>query len=392
MDYPERSISNAGDMFRFDNFSDAAEHWTQIPRFSGARESPLRILIATDAWKPQVNGVVRTLEMLVKLAPKFGAEISILSPEYFLSVPLPTYPEIPLTLALPRMVAKKIREFSPDAIHIATEGPLGFLTRMHCISTGARFTSCYHTRFPEYLAARLPVSTRWIYRLLKKFHNAAESTLVATESLQGELKSHGFSKTTVWKRGVEVKRFADATAASLDLPRPIFLTVGRIAVEKNVEAFAQLDLPGSKVIVGDGPVRAELMSKYPDCHFLGTRVGAELAQLYAAADAFVFPSLTDTFGLVLLEALSAGTPVAAYPVDGPIEIIGTSSCGVLDRDLRSAAMGALEIPRKDCRDYAEKFSIEESVRHFIEIVDSALVRRTERDPTLIFSQRNQAAG
>ena len=331
-----------------------------------------RILIVSDAWHPQVNGVVRTLEWLRREAHRFGATVDFLTPDGFLSVPMPTYREIRLTLASPRTIGARIDALEPDAIHIATEGPLGYLARRHCIRTGKAFTTCYHTRFPEYLAARLPVPLAWSYAALRRFHGAAAATLVATPGLQAELRGHGFTKLKVWRRGVDVGLFRRGAPCLSHLPRPILLSVGRVSVEKNVEAFLALDLPGSKVVVGEGPALHDLRARYPDAHFLGLRSGLELADLYASADVFVFPSRTDTFGLVMLEAMAAGTPVAAYPVTGPRDVLGASGCGVMSEDLAQAVQQALTIPREACRAYAAEFGMTESARSFFSHLDAAL--------------------
>jgi glycosyltransferase involved in cell wall biosynthesis len=330
-----------------------------------------RVLIVSDAWKPQVNGVVRTLEWLCREAPSFGVEVVMLTPDQFRSVPMPTYREIRLSLALPGTVARRIEALRPDAIHIATEGPLGFLARLYCVRKGLPFTTCYHTRFPEYVAARAPVPLAWTYAALRRFHNRAAATLVATDALRNELAAHGFSKLKIWRRGVDVDLFRSGERKDTGLARPVALYVGRVAVEKNIEAFLSLDLPGTKMIVGDGPARAELARKYPQARFMGLRSGKELADLYASADVFVFPSRTDTFGLVMLEALAAGTPVAALPVTGPLEVLGNSGCGVLDENLRDATLAALEIPRDTCRAFGSRHGMRESAQNFFEHVSAA---------------------
>jgi glycosyltransferase involved in cell wall biosynthesis len=331
----------------------------------------LRILLATDAWRPQVNGVVRTLEGLAAEAPALGADIHFLTPEGFSTIPMPSYPEIRLALASPGAIARAIDAVRPDAIHIATEGPLGYMVRRHCLRHALPFTTCYHTRYPEYLAARAPIPTRLSYAVLSRFHNAGVATMVATQALRDELASNGFKHLVLWRRGVDVRLFSAGRPGHLDLPRPIFLCVARIAVEKNIETFLALDLPGSKVVVGEGPIRADLSRRYPDAHFLGVRSGQDLADIYASADAFVFPSRTDTFGLVMLEALAAGLPVAAYPVTGPREVLGDSGCGVMHDDLREAALGALAIPRERCRAYAQGRTMAASTASFLDNIKSA---------------------
>ena len=328
----------------------------------------MRISLATDAWFPQVNGVVRTLERLRAEASKLGAEIDIIGPDRFRTVPLPTYSEIRLAVTTPGTLAQHFENAAPDFIHIATEGPIGHLARRYCIKTGRPFTTSYHTRFPEYVAARVPVPTSLTYGFLRRFHNAGVATMVTTETLIEELSARGFDNVVQWPRGVDHELFRPQ-ASVLDLPRPIFMYVGRVAVEKNMDGFLDLDLPGSKVIVGDGPQRAELERRYPDAHFLGTRFGEDLAAHYASADVFVFPSVTDTLGLVVMEALASGVPVAAFPVPGPRDIIGESGAGVLSDDLREAALAALEIPRERARAHALTFSWSESARVFLENVE-----------------------
>src|ERR1700744_1424648 len=277
----------------------------------------MRILIATDAWHPQVNGVVRTLTSLARSAAALGADIDFLTPEGFPSMALPTYPGLRIALPNRRKIAARIEAIAPDAIHIATEGPVGWAVRAYCRRRGLAFTTSYTTRFPEYIRARAPIPASVSYAVLRYFHNAAATTMVAVPSLYNELAARGFHKLGFWGRGVDTRLFNPDHPAMLDLPRPIFMTMGRVAVEKNIEAFLSLDLPGSKVVVGDGPQRSELARKYPDVKFLGEKKGEDLTAHLAAADVFVFPSLTDTFGVVQLEALACGTPVAAFPGTGP---------------------------------------------------------------------------
>ncbi|GGK22795.1 glycosyltransferase family 4 protein [Salinarimonas ramus] len=331
----------------------------------------MRLLVATDAWRPQINGVVRSIEQMIAHASAFDAEIVLLTPLDFRSLPMPTYPEIRLALARPRAVARKIRELAPTHIHIATEGPIGIATRKICLANDFAYTTSYHTRFPEYVSARAPVPERWVYRAIRRFHNTGRGIMVATDSLEAELVKRGFNNVLRWGRGVDTTLFRPRDTRVLDAPGPIFLYVGRVAVEKNLEAFLKLDLPGTKVIVGDGPARADLERRFPQARFLGARTGEALAEVYASADVFVFPSLTDTFGIVLLEALASGLPIAAYPVTGPLDVVGDSGCGVLSRDLREAALAALEIPRARCRAYGETFTWHESARQFFGNVRSA---------------------
>ncbi len=325
----------------------------------------MRVLIATDAWHPQINGVVRTLTSLAATAKQLGVTIDFLTPEGFASLPLPTYPNLRLALPGRFEIARRIEAAAPDAIHIATEGPIGFAARSYCLRRGRPFTTSYTTRFPEYISARAPIPEAWSYAVLRRFHAAAGVTMVSTASLAAALRRHGFDNLGTWTRGVDTALFAPDRALPLDLPRPIFLAAGRVAVEKNLEAFLSLDLPGSKVIVGSGPQEAELQRRFPQAHFLGARTGTELAGTIAAADVFVFPSLTDTFGVVQLEALACGVPVAAFPVTGPQDVIGGHPVGVLSDDLREACLAALKVPREACRAFALRHSWATSARQFI---------------------------
>ena len=312
-----------------------------------------RILIVTDAWAPQVNGVVRTLEMLGRDLAAMGHDVRYATPEGRFTLPMPTYPEIRLAIFPRKNLERMIDTFQPDAIHIATEGTIGLSARAICLRLKIPFTTSFHTRFPEYVHARFPfVSENLVYRFLRWFHDPAKAMMVATPSLEAEMRSHGFHNLKIWSRGVDVNTFRPIESASLPFPRPIWLYVGRIAIEKNVEAFLALDLPGTKVVIGDGPARAQLTHDYPDVKFLGPKTGEELVRHYAASDVFVFPSLTDTFGLVLLEALACGVPVAAYPVCGPKDVIGNAPVAALDEDLRTACLRALDIPRDAARAFA----------------------------------------
>ncbi|GJE25748.1 glycosyltransferase family 4 protein [Methylobacterium organophilum] len=332
----------------------------------------MRLLIATDAWHPQVNGVVRSLEHMVEAAPAHGFEPVLLSPLDFASVPMPGYAEIRLSLATRLGVEARWPRLSPSHVHIATEGPIGLAVRRACLARNRPFTTSYHTRFPEYLAARAPVPEAWSYAWLRRFHAAATGTMVSTPSLERELRGRGFVNLMRWTRGVDTELFRPHESHALDgLPRPLFLFVGRLAVEKNIEAFLALDLPGTKVVVGEGPDRARLEALGSGARFLGALTGQALADVYAAADVFVFPSLTDTFGIVLLEALASGLPVAAYPVTGPLDVIGEGGAGVLDHDLRAAALGALQVPRARCREEALHYSWAESARQFFSNIASA---------------------
>jgi glycosyltransferase involved in cell wall biosynthesis len=326
----------------------------------------MRILLATDAWRPQVNGVVRCLEATMRELASRGADVDIVSPDQFRSAPMPSYPEIRLALVSGRAAKRRIAEGGYDAIHVATEGPVGWAVRGACQKLGFAFTTSYHTRFPEYLRARAPVPERWSYALLRRFHAAGSAMMVATPSMMLELGQLGFRRLAMWSFGVDTALFNPDHPPALDLPRPIFITVARLAVEKNIDAFLGLDLPGSKVVVGDGPARAALEARHPGVTFTGFKAGAELAALYASADVFVFPSRTDTFGLVLLEAAACGLPIAAFPVQGPRDVIGDAPVGVLDEDLRKAALAALAIPRQACRNFALTHSWSAATDQFLE--------------------------
>jgi glycosyltransferase involved in cell wall biosynthesis len=330
----------------------------------------MRILIATDAWHPQVNGVVRTLTSLARSAAALGADIDFLTPEGFPSMALPTYPGLRVALPNRREIARRIEAAAPDAIHIATEGPIGWAARAYCRRRKLAFTTSYTTRFPEYIAVRSIIPASLSYAVLRHFHAAASMTMIATASLRQELAARGFKKLGSWGRGVDTELFKPEDPVELDLPRPIFMTMGRVAVEKNLEAFLSLNLPGSKVVIGDGPQRAELQRRYPkvrflEVRFLGEKTGQDLPRHLAAADVFVFPSLTDTFGVVQLEALACGTPVAAFPVTGPLDVIADHPVGALDADLRSACIRALSMSREACRSFALERSWENSARQFI---------------------------
>ena len=328
---------------------------------------PQRIAIVTDAWLPQMNGVVRTLTTTCDQLREQGHEVMVVSPDQFASLPCPTYPEIRLALAAPGAVAQRLRAFSPEAIHIATEGPLGMTARRYCARHGIRFTTAYHTQFPDYLAKRTHLPADWFWRYIQWFHRPAKRVLVATESICEELRAHGLTQLHRWGRGVDLACFTpDAPPPSefADLPRPIQLYVGRVAVEKNIEAFLEADYPGSKVVVGDGPSLASLRARYPEAHFLGRRSGRALAGCYAGADVFVFPSRTDTFGLVMIEALACGTPVAAFPVAGPRDII-TLDVGAMSERLDRAIASALYCDRRACAEYGASFSWSAATGQFL---------------------------
>jgi glycosyltransferase involved in cell wall biosynthesis len=278
---------------------------------------------------------------------------------------MPSYPDLRLALPGRANIARLIADACPDSIHIATEGPIGLLVRRYCRRHQLPFTTSFHTRFPEYISARLPIPESWIWAALRWFHGASQAVMAATPALASELRARGFGNVVLWPRGVDAGQF-HPRAVDLGLPRPVFLCVGRVAVEKNLEAFLDLDLPGTKVIVGDGPACAALARKYPQAVFLGARQGEELAQAYAAADVFVFPSKTDTFGLVLLEALASGLPVAAFPVTGPRDVIGNHPVGALNEDLRIACLAAVTISPQACLEFAKRHTWEASARAFVE--------------------------
>jgi glycosyltransferase involved in cell wall biosynthesis len=332
----------------------------------------MRLLIATDAWQPQVNGVVRTLGALSRRLRGLGATVSFVTPEGFPSFPVPTYPDLRCALPSRREIARRIEDARPDAIHIATEGTIGHCVRAYCLREGRPFTTSYMTRFPEYVSARAPIPESWSYALLRRFHSAATVTMVSTASLMAELTERRFRNIGLWTRGVDTDLFKPAPAANLNLARPIFISVGRVAVEKNLEAFLSLTLPGSKVVIGTGPQEAELRQRFPDTTFLGLIEGAGLAAHLAAADVFVFPSKTDTFGIVQLEALACGVPVAAYPVTGPRDVISGNPVGVLHEDLETACMEALKVSRAACRDFALTRSWDMSARQFLGHVNQVL--------------------
>lgn len=325
----------------------------------------MRVMIVTDAWSPQVNGVVRTLTMTRREMEAMGYEVDMITPLEFRTLPCPTYPDIRLSVLAGRATHRRIRGFAPHALHIATEGPLGLAARRYALKYGLPYTTAYHTRFPEYVKARTGMPLAWTYRFLHWFHGAARAVMAPTPAVKSDLEAFGFKNVVLWSRGVDLDIFQMQTSHRLDSDHPIFLYVGRVAVEKNIEAFLKLDLPGSKWVVGDGPALAGLRARYPDAHYLGVLKQPELAEVYAAADVFVFPSKTDTFGLVLLEAMACGLPVAAYPVTGPIDVLGDSPAGVLHNDLHVACMSALNIDRQTARAHAERFSWRAATEQFV---------------------------
>lgn len=328
----------------------------------------MRIVIVTDAWSPQVNGVVRTLRAVSAELQRRGHEVHVLSPEGRRTVPMPYYPEIRLALTPSRVLGREIAALAPDAIYIATEGPLGWAARRYCRRAGIPFTSGFHTRFADYLALRVPVpglvSASW--SMLRNFHKPSHCVLVPTKSVADDLEQRGFTGLKVWTRGVDRTLFQPGKHQALDYPRPIMLHAGRLAPEKNIEAFLTLDLPGTKLLVGDGPQRPELEKRFPDAVFLGFRFDEELARLMASADVFVFPSLTDTFGLVMLEAMASGTPVAAFDVASPIDVVEDGVTGALDKHLKLAILRALDLDRNEVLEGARRFTWERTAQIFEE--------------------------
>jgi glycosyltransferase involved in cell wall biosynthesis len=325
----------------------------------------VKIAIVTDAWRPQTNGVVQTLSTTAQTLRAGGHDVLVIEPNQFRTFPCPTYPEIRLAWLPYRRLAQLLLDFGPDGIHIATEGTLGMAARSWCLRNRFAFTTSYHTQFPEYVRARAPIPVALSYAHLRRFHSAADRTMVATPTLQKQLETRGFRNIVRWTRGVDVDLFKPLGKGFLELPRPIFVYLGRVAVEKNLEAFLDLDLPGTKLVIGDGPERRSLQAEFPTAKFVGYKYGAQLAAHLAAADVFVFPSRTDTFGLVLLEALACGVPVAAYPVTGPIDVIQNGVTGVLDEDLRAAALAALKLDPQQCRAFALKHTWEAATRQFV---------------------------
>ncbi|MFM1814375.1 MAG: hypothetical protein RLZ98_1070 [Pseudomonadota bacterium] len=337
----------------------------------------MRVLVATDAWQPQVNGVVRTYERLDAEVARLGGELAMLTPNEFRTVPCPTYPEIRLAVPGYHYVIERLACIRPDAVHIATEGPIGWMTRRYCRIRSIPFTTSFHTRFPEYLTSRFGIPESWTYAVQRRFHNAGAGIMVASKSLATELEARGFERILPWTRGVDTEHYRPRDVRLFG-DDPVFLFVGRVAVEKNIEAFLNADLPGRKVVVGGGPLLETLRLSYPDILFTGKKTGEELAQCYASADVFVFPSLTDTFGIVMLEAMASGVPVAAYPVTGPIDVVEVGRTGILDTDLATAARRALSLDRKLVRQRAADYSWEAAARLFLSNIETALFARQGR--------------
>jgi glycosyltransferase involved in cell wall biosynthesis len=324
----------------------------------------MKIAIVTDAWKPQVNGVITTLVNTGECLSADGHDVHFITPQDFVRTPCPTYPEIRLSLFPGRKVAAMLDSLRPDRIHVATEGPLGLAARKYCIKRKLYFTTSYHTRFPQYVQARFPIPLSWSYGYMRWFHSAAEHTMVGTETQREDLLAHGFDNVVMWPRGVDTNAFRPGEKDFLTDPRPITMYLGRVAVEKSLEEFLSLDIPGTKYIVGDGPALKQLQRDFPDAVYTGYKFGEELTQYLAAADVFVFPSRTDTLGLVLLEAMACGVPVAAYPVMGPIDVVDDGVTGVLDEDLAAAITGASKLDPSDCREAALRRSWQQASRRF----------------------------
>lgn len=344
----------------------------------------MRIAIATDAWVPQVNGVVRTLQMTITLLRERGHEVTVISPDQFRTLPCPGYSEIRLAIA-PRIgVRKMLARTMPDIVHIATEGPIGWSTRRWCISHNVPFTTAFHTRFPDYASVRTGLSPDFFWPVMRRFHAPARAVLAATPRLMAELGGRGIAHTRLWTRGIDTAIFRTGLAphpALADCPRPIMLSVGRVAVEKNLESFLDAKVTGTKVVVGDGPARTELQARYPDAVFTGSLSGSDLAQAYCAADVFVFPSKTDTFGLVMIEALACGVPVAGYPVPGPLDIVGANGrgafdqlakpVGAVDESLETSIVRALACDREGIGAFGASFTWDNAADQFLGALSSA---------------------
>ena len=340
----------------------------------------MRIAIVSDAWEPQVNGVVTTLKRTCEELATLGHQVEVIGPDRFRTLPCPGYRSIRLAILPGRKLTRLLETEAPDAIHIATEGPLGQTARRYCLNRRLAFTTAYHTQFPEYLALRSPIPARWTYRLMRRFHAPAARTMVATASQQAVLEQHGFTHLARWSRGVDTGLFRPREKDFLPGPRPVAMYVGRVAVEKNLDAFLSLDLPGSKYVVGDGPALAALRARYPTVRFTGFKHGEELARHLAAADVFVFPSRTDTFGLVLLEAMASGVPVAAYPVTGPRDVVVSGVTGVLHPDLGRATRQALQLDPAACVAHAGGYSWRNATLQFLSNLEPLQQTTTQLSP------------
>ncbi|KZL15386.1 GDP-mannose-dependent alpha-mannosyltransferase [Pseudovibrio axinellae] len=326
----------------------------------------MKIVIVSDAWHPQINGVVRVLEITRRELTAMGHDVTLITPDQFPQIPLPTYPDIKLAVTPSRKLARRLRELEPDALHILTEGPLGWAARKFCRRYNYQFTSSWLSKYPEYIAIRTGLSTSWLYKVLAAFHNQAAYTMVTTSNMMETAKEVGIPRVVCWPRGVDLSKFRPVASAEFEgLPKPIMLYVGRIAPEKNLAAFLDLELPGTKILVGDGPDLSALAKRYPSAVFTGSKVGDDLVKAYCGADVMVFPSKTDTFGLVNLEAMACGIPVAAFPVTGPKDIIGTAPVGAVDEDLSEAIKRALPMKAKDCIAHAQTFSWDQATQKFL---------------------------
>jgi len=337
----------------------------------------MKIAIATDAWVPQVNGVVRTLQMTVAQLVERGHDVELISPDQFLTMPMPGYSEIRLAIAPRGGMRKALDAFAPDVVHVVTEGPVGWAARRWCINKRVAFTTAFHTRFPDYLAVRTGMSPDWFWPVMRRFHQPSSAVFVSTARLRDELNYRGIANGRIWSRGIDTsifRRDGGRHPALLSQSGPVLLYVGRVATEKNLEAFLNADIFGTKVVVGDGPALPQLRQQYPKTVFMGALAGEELADVYRAADVFVFPSLTDTFGLVMIEALACGTPVAGFPVQGPLDIVGATGrgpettlvqpVGALHDDLVVAIRGALRVERAAAADYGRSFQWERCTDQF----------------------------
>ncbi|RJP29949.1 MAG: glycosyltransferase family 1 protein [Candidatus Omnitrophota bacterium] len=324
----------------------------------------MKIAIVTDAWHPQTNGVVTTLSKTVEGLRKKGHTVEIIHPGLFRTVPCPTYPDIRLALFPFRNVARLLDAYAPNAIHLPTEGPLGFTGRHYCEKRKIPFTTTFTTKWPDYIQVRFGISVHLTYKLIRWFHRPATRTMVATPSLKRDLEEKGLKNLVFWGRGVDSDLFKPRSKDAIDAFRPIGMYMGRVAVEKNIEAFLNVKAPGTKVVIGDGPAMQSLREKYPAVRFLGKKTGEDLAIHLAAADVFVFPSLTDTFGIVMIEAMACGLPIAAYPVAGPNDVVIHGETGWLDKDLNIAFEKALEMSPERCRQHALQFSWEKSIDQF----------------------------
>ena len=346
----------------------------------------MKIAIVTDAWLPQVNGVVTTLLELQEGLWARGHEVLVIEPSPFKRIPCPGYREIELAWRPARAVADMLDSHRLDAIHIATEGPLGSAARAWCLRRGVAFTTAFHTRFPDILAKALHIPERWGYAWFKRFHAPSSGVMVPTDGMLHILRGHGFANLRAWSHGVDLRLFEPQPGSDLGLPRPVFLFVGRVSYEKNLEAFLKLDLPGSKLVYGVGPLLERLRRRYPQVHWRGVVPRTELVRVYSSADVFVFPSRSETFGLVMLEAMACGTPVAAFPVPGPLDVVGTSDGGVLADDLREAALKALTVPRERARARALQFDwrpvCDQFLSHLVPVDGERAMPVTKTSPNL----------